>query len=87
MGATAEPQAEEWDAQRIKTLRLRLGYSQEEFAPLIGVHRVHLAHLERGARRLRRWATVRRLRELEQGADCTPTAHDTESGKGYGDKG
>jgi transcriptional regulator with XRE-family HTH domain len=46
--------------QRIRDLRSKRGWSQEEFAHICGVHRTYMGHLERGEKNLS-FSTVSRL--------------------------
>jgi transcriptional regulator with XRE-family HTH domain len=63
----------EGDLQRtvgrnLRTYRLERGYSQEDFAEVLGVHRTYMGGLERGERNL----TLKSLERIAERLDLPP---------------
>jgi ribosome-binding protein aMBF1 (putative translation factor) len=50
---------------RIRTLRLQRGFSQEKFAAICGVHRSHMGEIERGEKDV----TISTLQKISKGLD------------------
>lgn len=50
---------------RIREARVRLGYSQEEFAELVGVHRTYVGMIERGEKNI----TLRNIEKFAHALD------------------
>ncbi len=55
-------------ATNVKTLRLRMGLSQEEFADLCGYHRTYIGSIERSERNI----TVSTLEALADALEVNP---------------
>jgi transcriptional regulator with XRE-family HTH domain len=75
--------------QRIRELRTKRGWSQEQFADVCGVHRTHMGHLERGEKNLSFSSIVRvanaldvRLAELFGGLEESSPLTATKSSHG-----
>ena len=55
---------------RIRGLRSKRGWSQEEFADLCGIHRGHMGQIERGEKDV----TISTLAKLSKGLEMTVSA-------------
>jgi transcriptional regulator with XRE-family HTH domain len=55
---------------RIRGLRSKRGWSQEEFADICGIHRGHMGQIERGEKDV----TISTLQKLSKGLDMTVSA-------------
>jgi transcriptional regulator with XRE-family HTH domain len=51
--------------KRVRDLRLRLGWSQEKLADMIGIHRTYMGSVERGERNISLENIVRIARTLK----------------------
>ncbi|HET6844924.1 MAG TPA: helix-turn-helix transcriptional regulator [Candidatus Angelobacter sp.] len=55
---------------RVRELRLKRGWSQEEFADTCGIHRGHMGQIERGEKDV----TISTLQKLSKGLGITVSA-------------
>ena len=56
--------------ENLRTLRVRRGMSQEDFAEFLGVHRTYMGGVERGERNL----TLRSVEKLAERLDVDPVS-------------
>jgi len=56
--------------ENLRTLRVRRGMSQEDFAEFLGVHRTYMGGVERGERNL----TLRSVEKLAERLDVAPVS-------------